>query len=1279
MGHRVRKSTIIAIAAFLILIASGTLLLRWQDTWVAEKLAAYVSRNLLQEHGFDLKIGRFAGSLRGKYILDGVRVLYVGERREPFDLFRAERITLEFETMSLLRGDFFSSLLEIRGGEFRAFPIGGEGWAYPGFDSPSGERSDLLFSLSNVRLVDLQILLEIGEEVDSLQVGSAEFSIYRNAAGTALDIKRLNMQRTEALPVGLGGRIFLREGGNLTLAGLRLHLPQSQLEVRGYLNPSGGPDFNLDIDIGYLGFQEIAALAGEELLTENYIMGDIHVGGTPDSLLLTGIGSGLINDFGFENMEFTGVYSDLAFDFSRMKGLLNRNRVSGEALFKLPVQGRQFGMEADLQAWNFNLSTFIGEGLVTDLSGHARIYDRGLGQHFVLDLDAGSVDIYNFARARGDLHLREDTLQFQGIRVFDDGLEGQVDGVIYPEQGWIDLGLEGVSVSSELSRYFAADSCLEGDISFVAGFRGDLDYPHFRLDGELGPTEYLGTLVEGGQLVLETDSLALSPLSIEFDGTGVSRFGVDFNSIDFDGVLTNDSLLLLKHVSLDGTHGKVFGAGKVQLGMVPAPVELDRFWVDWLGAEWLNSRSLQMEVADSLFTLDSLDWISNKGLVGVTWGQADSTRDRIDLKEVELSQFSLWIPEILSAQGLVQGRLTRLPGGGFDLQATVEQASLDQIPAGDLELHLKWLGDSLQVEKMEWQLAPDQYISLHGVLQGLPQAQGDLAALAYLKLQNLRSDLELRSRQFPLDRLESLRGEVVGLEGAFSGDVVISGTLDDPLFAGPVRIDDFKLGLVALDTIIATLRSQQDRLRLSHVELHTGASQVEGWMDIPVDISIISGARVNQDSLLMGDLHLQGRGEDLLGMALILAEAGGDFEGDINLAGTPAHPQTTGYLRLRDGTMRLAGWEEKLDALNMDAIIKGDTIQVLSMHAREGIKWAAERQGEMSGAGWLTWHGPFRYHGDFDFTNGSVSTLPFLSGVVSGNIAIDTMTGEGILAHPFITGELDVHEGTVTYEFQDVADPTVGPSVTPIVSYDIGIKAENNIMLINRNANMELSGELRLSLTPTGQSINGELRTLRGNYMVFGNKFQLIDGYLDFSSADDLNPRIDILVETRYRNDRITIQIGNTFAEPEVMVVSEEGYSQEDVLRILMGLPVSGEGDISAGTVVTDKVEAELVNRLERLVSENLAGLVDFEIENLNLIGESDDETRMRIGGYLPLGLYWSYNSGLSLDSDKKVALEYRLYNRLYLKSEMLDVGARVGEEDLINEYNFDITFRWDF
>ncbi|MCP4546043.1 MAG: hypothetical protein GY835_06220 [bacterium] len=1281
MKRKIRNSTLIAALAFLLILTGVVALLKWRDDWVGEKLASYITRNLLSERGYSLSIERCDGNLDGHFVFNNVVVRYTGGRRVPFDLFRADVVDITFEPLSMMRGDFHGSALTVEGGELRAFGMGeSNDWAYPGFDPEPGVRSEIEFSLQTVRFNDLLIIREIEAELDSVRVRNTDFSIYRNAIGTSVDIERMAVHQPAAPQVQLRGRFFLREGGSITLAGVRMHVQRSRIEMRGYVELNEGPSVDLDVRMVPLYFEETAAAFGAEVITGSHLTGDVHVSGRPDTLLVNGQVSGDIYDFQLEDMTFNGTYSDCVFDFEHMEGVLNNNQVRGEALFTLPVAGHQFGFEIDGAVDTFNLATFIGEGLETNLSGDVVAYDRGLGQHFILDLGPGTVDMYEFREALGDMNLREDTLLFQGLQVLDDGLDLTLLGVIHPSQNFIDVTANGVSLSSNLFRYFSGDSCSEGELDFESRFVGDLGGPRFELTGRLNGAEYLGIGLDTADLELETDSLTLSPMKIHLEGERVRRFGLDFDQVYVDASALEDTVKLT-YVSLDSESGKVVANGTVLPLELPPRTILENLWVRWLGTDWINRDELNIAIADSLFQIAPTRWNSPRGGVEIAWGQTDSSEDRIIFKELDLGQLNPWIPEFLDTDGTVNAELTRLPDGGFSLEASITDALLGGLPAGDLGLNLRWVGDSLFVDQLVWALDGERGAVMRGRFSGMPPASADLGVLGEFRSEELLCDLTIEATNFPVERFESLRADPDSLVGDFTGGIQLSGPLAKPTIASDARLENFRLGTVDLDLLRWTIRPEVENMRISHLEIVRGESFLDGWLVLPLELSILNRPRLRESGEISGDLHLTGRGEDLLGPVWFLAEAEGDLDGDLNLAGSLAQPEATGYIRVRDGMMRLAGWEEKLVDLNADAVFQGDTLQLLSAHSREGLKWSNEQNGEIAGDGWVTWWGPFRYLLRADGTNVAVGTLPFFNGTTSGHIELSTLVEEGIEPHPFVRGDLQVHDGTLSYEFQDPeVAAKAAPTVTPIVSYEIEVKAENNLMLINKQANLELSGELKLVHTPEGQDISGELNTLRGYYTVFGNKYHLLTGNLDFGSAADINPRINILVETRNRRDRIQIEITNTFAEPHVAVVSEEGYSQEDVLRILLGMPVSGEGsNISAEEVVSGRVEAELYNRLERLVSGELAGLVDFELENRNLEGKNEMETRWKIGRYLPGGFYLSYNQGLSLDSDIEVGLEYRLYNRLYLKSEVINRGNQLGEDGLANEYNFDITFRYDY
>ena len=1278
MRKHLRKSSLAALLLLGLLILSGLLLLQRPSPWIAERVAVLVTRNLLSDRGYSLELEGITGNPLRKLELRGLRIRYEGDLREPFDLVAADFMRIEFDPLSLMKGNFRSEQLDMRGVVMRAFALGSGEWAYPGFDRTGRGRSGVIVDLEKIRLDDLLILRESSGALDSLRISRADLSLFRAEHGTALDLNYLRAEPSNAPPVELGGRFFLTGDGTLTLADMRVVLPTTRASAKGHVELGAGPELNLDVDANPIQLSELAAIIGEELPAENWIQGQVHLSGRIDSLGLSGRVNGELYGYRVREAEFAGVYDDGVLAFSEVKGTLNDNRVDGRATFVLPVYGRELNVNASSRADRFDLASFFDIELPSALTGEFSLSGGEEALDVVFDLGAGSLGEYSFESGRGSMHVVADTLELLDTEVFDAGLSARVEGRIHPEASRIRLKVAGSSRSSRLARVFSADSTLTGNMEFVAEFDGDLEKPHFHLSGDVDEVVYLETGLATGHIELETDSLAFTPMLMHMEGDGVTRTGLAFDTLYLDATLWPDSVRL-DHVSLESERSTLQFAGRIDTRTLPLQAELDRLWLRWLGREWLNDRPVRIELGVSP-RVQPVAWLSGDGRLDLDW--RGTTADSGRLIGLDLAQLAPWIPDLIGLEGKLSGELVRLPESGYAVDCAFSQLFLGGLPAGRLDLSARWLADSLSVDDVIWRISPEQELRIHGGLKKFPDASLGLAALALVDVDGLVPSLAVAARAFPLERLEGLRPEPLGLGGRLSGDWFVGGGFRVPLIQGIARVDSLSVGRVAIDVLRWTAIQEPGRLRVSHFEAERARSRVEGWVVLPLQLSLIEAPLMDGGGELSGDLHYGGRAEDLAGLSDVFAEVGGLVKGDLRLGGSPDRPEPRGYLQLRGGLLRLAGWEEKLSKLDADMQIEGDTLKLLSMHAHEGRQWARRQDGEVSGDGWFTWHGPFRYFGSFDFVNGSIGTLPFFTGTVDGHLELSTWVEEGVPPHPYLEGDLDVVEGILSYEFKEAEEAAGLVTRAPIVSYHLRVRAPSNLYLENDEANLELSGELELTSTPAGQEVSGELETLRGYYTVFGNKFTLIRGNLDFSSAGEINPKIEIEAETRQREDRIQILISNTFAEPQVTLVSEQGYGQEDVMRILMGLPASGEGEQGvslAESVVRGRVEAELYNRLEKMVSGELQGLVDFSVENRNLAGDGEVETRWQIGRYLPGGLYASYNQGISFDSDIEVGLEYRLYNRLFLRSEVVNQGGRFGEEGLINEYNFDLRLRYEY
>ncbi len=1280
MGRHLRRSSLAALILFVVILGGALLYIQRNNPWLAERVASLVTRNLLAARGYSLHLAGIEGRLPGEVVVHGLRVSYLGSGHEPFDLFTAQRMALRFSIGGLLRGDFLSESLRVESAVLRAYKVRATGWAYPGFDSPKGDRSKVQVALDEVTVDRLLILRETPAGADTLILSEGVSRIYRTAEGSSVDLAQLRIAHSDRPPVQASGLFLLREGGQLGLSNVELVLPESQLNLRGELGLAGGITANLAVTAAPARLRELAAALGEPLDTESLLTGHLQLVGRPDSLQLAGQLSGTLYDYRLETVDCRGLYMDGRLHFAALNGRLNDNDLDAAAVFTLPLHGREFGYSADARLTHMDLATFFTAGLPSDFNGNLSAVGSEDAGRFRFDLGPGRVERYPFGEATGRLDLRGDTLYFREVEIADRGLAATLTGRIWPGAETLDLEIVAVSDSSRLAGTFAGDSLLGGHVELAGRFVGPVLSPAMDLSGRFARLRYFGALLGRGEFSLRSDALNLQPTRIHAEGDSLEHLGFAFARYYLDAELLGDTLRL-RHASLDGAELALDLSGRLAIDPQAPRLRLERAWLRWLGEDWLNEGPMDLTLGEAP-ALAMTRWRNQDGSVALRWNRPDQGPDRLELVGVPLTQLAPWLPPTLALEGRLSGVLEREGPAAFALRARLDGILLGGAPAGRAELALHWRGDSLAVDSLRWEPAPGQLLRLAGGLRGLPSAAGGPAALAALDLPALVAALQIEAANFPLERLTSLWPASAALAGRLSGRIDLAGPLAQPTLASEARLDSARIGRFALDTAAWTATLAGGQLEVSSLRLARGSSRVEGRLALPLDLGLGRRPRPLAEGELSGSLHVDVDASDLLELSEVIAEVGGRLEGDLSFGGSPSAPRPQGQLRLHDGVLRLAGWEERLTAIEAEASVQGDTLRVVSLRAKEGIQWSDYAEGLLTASGWLTLRPPYRYLVTAQLTRCAFGTLPFFTGLISGELTLSTWEAKDVPPHPYLRGALLVHEGILSYEFQDVAEAP-GPTVAPVLSYNLDVRAEQNLLLVNTEADLELSGELVLSNTPAGQDISGELSTLRGSYFVFGNRFQIVQGELDFSSADDINPKIDIVAEARHRDDQIEIHITNTFAEPEIEVISEQGYSREDVLRILMGLPVGGEDGSSggtAGTAVAGRVGAELLNRLERVVSDELTGLVDFGLENRNLEGNTGDvETRWRIGRYLPGGFYISYNQGLSMDSDREVALEYRLYKRLYLRSEVVNRGSEFANEGLVNEYNVDIRFRYEY
>jgi len=246
---------------------------------------------------------------------------------------------------------------------------------------------------------------------------------------------------------------------------------------------------------------------------------------------------------------------------------------------------------------------------------------------------------------------------------------------------------------------------------------------------------------------------------------------------------------------------------------------------------------------------------------------------------------------------------------------------------------------------------------------------------------------------------------------------------------------------------------------------------------------------------------------------------------------------------------------------------------------------------------------------------------------------------------------------------------------------------------------MELGGDLILKRDQKGLYLRGDLDVLRGNYLLYNNKFRITEGRFDFATATTLRPGIYLDAYTPHgRSGEVERRIFLTLSWPAdeegpeiTLSYSEPGYSEADIWRMLGGQVVtgsptfSGDGAWDAGQTATSIAS----NYLERVLNAQMMDYT-FAVEN-RPIGRSSNGTdgerdlSVAVGRYLSQDLYFSYRQGFNFSEQERpwaIEAEYRLSNMLLLRSEYMrysEKGITGSSRRTTEEINFDIKFRYEY
>jgi len=552
------------------------------------------------------------------------------------------------------------------------------------------------------------------------------------------------------------------------------------------------------------------------------------------------------------------------------------------------------------------------------------------------------------------------------------------------------------------------------------------------------------------------------------------------------------------------------------------------------------------------------------------------------------------------------------------------------------------------------------------------------------------------------------------LSGTFTGNMDLSGTVENPVLTGKFAFDDTEFGGFRFLQFDGNLSYRDNLFNTDLRVVPQDSGKLEATAAIPLRFYADSlKLGLSPKDSVYGNITLEKLTLELLQAMYPSGNFAGFIEGDINLSGTVESPLPKGNIRLRDASAKMPEYGIDYRDIRLNLNFLRDKVELSDLLVRSP-------DGSMNGTGQIDFVSDF-YKGDisqseielkfnrfqpfdhrqFNMQINGTATLGGKKGevVYGGNITIPrseiyiptVMRMLGRFAVPEMPEPVLVQEmQKIDTQKDSTALQTTVAEENDTVRFDyfdnfkgnLRVKIPRNTWIKNDDLYIELAGDVELRKNNEYFELFGSVDVVRGQYDLLGKTFMVDEGSIVFQGGEEMIPRMDIKASYTFRNARrveqnLTVQVSGTAESPEVnFQLDGSSVSEGDALSyILFGksmneLTIEEQDNMAGagGSSLAGRAAASLLtSQLTNFLGEKLA--VDYiEVKS---DGGFDNATVVA-GKYITNDLFVSYEQRFGETHEKDMAkyevkLEYELFRFLFFE---LNNSSRSS--------GFDVIFKFD-
>jgi translocation and assembly module TamB len=344
------------------------------------------------------------------------------------------------------------------------------------------------------------------------------------------------------------------------------------------------------------------------------------------------------------------------------------------------------------------------------------------------------------------------------------------------------------------------------------------------------------------------------------------------------------------------------------------------------------------------------------------------------------------------------------------------------------------------------------------------------------------------------------------------------------------------------------------------------------------------------DAVITGAIAASGEIQSLTALLLPVGTSlAGLAEIDLAISGTRSAPQIDGDVALQDGRFSAADSGTDILDIQMLGHLHNSRIELERFTAGDG----AAGQMTATAAGVITAQGP-RGQAEFNFENFTATRRPDLTARMTGQTRL-TMDETGLLvagetrldrvyAQPPANGAAAIPEIEVV-ELNLPKNQVRASRARLPIRLDYRVYATDQIYFNSSNFNTEWRADIRITGQAKKPTLTGTANLVRGSATVFGRRFTLQDGEVQFNGPPTA-ARVSLLAHYQREDFQADVAIAGPLMSPTVTLTSSPSLPDDEIIaRLLFDRSASELGPFEAAQLAAQLSGQDMFGFVDRFRS----------------------------------------------------------------------------------------------